>query len=196
MKQANTKLGDPQAVLEYAAELLNQQLWCWGRDIEFKEDNLLLRRGFQRTRLGEDTSSIYRLELSSESRVVLRGFCVFFGQGGSGGLFLRRFEFSPKFSVDADISESNWRTDDFSAFKPPTQDQLSPCHSLLLGVVDWIRRYETWIAETLGTDYRKRTLRKWNAIVPADEMVAAWRKLSLTISESPGLFLVNPNNDQ
>ena len=186
---------DQAKALEHATGLLNQQLWCWGRDIEFADDNLLLRHGFQRTRLSEDTSSIYRLELSPESRVMLRGFCVFFGQDGLGGLFVRRFGFCPRFSSEADLTENEWRADDFSAFRPPVVDQVSVCHSLLLGLVNWIRDYEAWIVECEGLDYRTSTLVNWKSVVTAAEMVPAWNKLSLAISDTPGPFLMNASDD-
>ena len=112
---------DLSIALEQATGLLNQQLWCWGQDIEYAKGNLLIRYGFDRTRLSEGTSSVYRLELSPESRVILRGFCVFFGQDGLGGLFIRRFGFSPKFSTDGDVTEEVWRADDFGRFQPPSK---------------------------------------------------------------------------
>jgi RNA polymerase-binding transcription factor DksA len=94
--------------------LLNQQLWCWGQDALFAGGNLLVRHGFQRTARPTDQlgSSIYRLELGGNRRIVLRGFGVFIGDDRRGGMFLKRFEFSPWITPSADLRTLAWQVDD------------------------------------------------------------------------------------
>ena len=99
---------------QQAAWLLNQQIWCWGRDIEFAEQNLLVQYGFQRIEkpAGSRAASIYRLKLSPTKRVVLRGFGIFWGDDRLGGVFLCRFGFAPRLTLDADLVRPAWSTDD------------------------------------------------------------------------------------
>ena len=180
--------------LQQAADLLNQQLWCWGQDIE-ASGNLLVCHGFRRIEKppGASAASIYRLELSPTSRVILRGFGIFFGHDPSGGVFLPRFEFAPLFSPEADLSRPAWKSQDLPPLTSPSGYELACCQSLLLTLTDWIRRYEIWIAEHVGIDYRNRTLAPWKAnhdsVVPAEEMAVAWRVLGLAISEQPERFI-------
>ena len=181
---------------QQAAWLLNQQIWCWGRDIEFAEQNLLIQYGFQRIEkpAGSRAASIYRLKLSPTKRVVLRGFGIFLGDDRLGGVFLRRFDFAPKLTFDSDLSRPAWSTDDL----PQLQQALSNldftrCQQLLLALTDWIRAYEVWIIKNVGIAYRQSTLRDWNPkgerVVPAEEMAVAWRGLGTAIADDPWRFI-------
>ena len=174
---------------QFAASLLNQQIWCWGRDIECTEGNLPVRHGFQRIEKpkGCDASSLYRLNLSPTSRVILRGFGVFCGDDRWGGVFLRRFGFVPQFTPESDLLRPAWSLEDLPQLALPSKDQMSDCRHLLLTLVDWIRQYEVWIAESVGIAYRRETLRTWNAkhdvLVRAEEMSAAWRILGTALAD-------------
>ncbi len=181
--------------LQWAVSLLNQQLWCWGQDIEASKGNLLVCHGFQRIEKppGTSAASIYRLELSPTSRVILRGFGVFFGGDRRGGVFLPRFEFTPKFSLEPDLSPPAWNSQDLQPLTSPRGVEMACCQSLLLTLIDWIRRYEVWIVKHAGIKYRNRTLTAWKAkhgtVVPAEEPAAAWRILGLAVSERPAQFI-------
>lgn len=174
-----------------AASLLNQQLWCWGRDIEASSGNLLVAHGFQRIAKpkGVSAASIYRLDLTPSSRVILRGFGVFFGDDRWGGVFLPRFEFTPQFSAEPDLSRPAWSSDDLPSLRRPRKGQMPWCQRLMLDLIDWIRRYEIWIAAHQGVTYRHETLVDWKAkhesVVPAEEIAVAWRLLGLAISLHP-----------
>ena len=87
-----------------AIDLLSQQCWCWGRDILRPSGNWLLESGFERVEAPphlENCSSVYRRPLPDNSSVILRGFGVFLGQTGKGGVFLPRFQFTPRYSREA-----------------------------------------------------------------------------------------------
>ncbi len=191
---SESRVGRPPTP-QQAANLLNQQLWCWGRDIEASTGNLLVRHGFQRIEKprGSSSSSIYRLDLSPTSRVILRGFGVFIGDDRWGGLFLPRFEFRPQLSPEPDLAVPAWSPEDLPPLKSPRVDQLAPCQSLLLALIDCIRRYELWIAEHAGIRYRGRTLVPWKtnhaSVVPAEEIAAAWELLGEAVAEQPRHFI-------
>ena len=180
---------------QQATNLLNQQLWCWGRDIEAAKGNLLVRYGFQRIEKprGSSASSIYRLESSPTSRVILRGFGVFFGDDRWGGLFLPRFEFTPQLSPEPDLARPAWSPEDLPPLALPRADQLTHCQTLLLALIDWIHHYELWIAEHAGIQYRSRTLTTWKtnheSVVPAEETAMAWELLGVAIEERPEHFI-------
>ena len=74
-------------LLEHAAALLSQQVWCWGRDILRPEGNWLLEFGFDRIEPPANRkhcASVYALAMPRRRCVVLRGFGVFYGDGQWG----------------------------------------------------------------------------------------------------------------
>ena len=65
-----------------AVDLLNQQIWYWGRDICKEEGNLLLEIGFERIEpppTSDAVSSVYSLELPGNRNIILRGYGIFYG---------------------------------------------------------------------------------------------------------------------
>jgi hypothetical protein len=80
-----------------ASVLLDQQMWCWGRDIVRSEGNLLLQFGFRKERPPATVSgcTAYILTPFPGCQLILWGFGLFFGLESSGGVFLRRYEFKP-----------------------------------------------------------------------------------------------------
>ena len=179
---------------QQAASLLNQQIWCWGQDILSSKGNLLVRHGFQRTEkpAGSNFASLYRLELPPESRVILRGFGVFFGDNRWGGVFLRRFDFKPQLTPSSDFSRPPWSVEDLPPLVSPREDRVRDCQHLLLELTDWIHQYESWIAEKVGLDYRAETLLPWsekNDSVPPEQMADAWRMLGAAVSDHPEHFI-------
>ena len=193
--QTDAITADLVRIAQQPATLLNQQIWCWGQDIEAAGGNLLVHYGFQRIEKPPEStgSSLYRMKLPLTSRVILRGFGVFIGDDRNGGVFLPRFEFTPKFSIESDFSDATWHAEDLSAFSKPSQDQVSSCQKLLLTLIEWIHRYEVWIANKAGYEYRNETLINWKkkhgSVIPAEEMAAAWRVLGSAVSEQPKRFI-------
>ena len=183
--------------LKYAAALLNQQIWCWGQDIERQEGNWLLELGFQRLSPPverEDCSSVYLLEMENNQRITLRGFGVFFGDDRRGGVFMDRYRFSPRYSTDSRLECPPWSNRDVPAMNLPSQSQRSNCLFLLLDLMDWIRRYEVEIIRRLGIEYRENSLLKWNdgqrPCIPAEQVTSAWREVSLFVASRFDLLLI------
>ena len=192
----NDPFGVPNS-RQQAASLLNQQIWCWGRDIECSDGNLLVRHGLQRVErpAGSDAASLYRLDLSPSLRVILRGFGVFCGDDRWGGVFLRRFDFAPQLAPEPDLSRPPWSVQDLPPLVSPRADQVPCCQRLLLTLIDWIRQYEVWIAKQVGIAYRTETLLDWNTkhgtVVPAEEISFAWRMLGVAVSDHPEHFITS-----
>ncbi|MEM7454131.1 MAG: hypothetical protein AAF456_07225 [Planctomycetota bacterium] len=180
---------------DLASSLLSQQIWCWGRDIESCYGNLLKRYGFLRFEkpAGSRATSIYRLELTDSIRIILRGFGIFYGDDRRGGLFLPRFEFKPELMPASDLKEHFWFPADLPPLRLPRAEEAGACKEMLLGLVDWIGRYEAWIADGFGTTYRLDTLLDWNpegaAVFPGDQLVGTWRRIRDEICEEPQLYV-------
>ena len=179
---------------QQAASLLGQQIWCWGRDIEGPAGNLLVQYGFQRIEkpAGSNAASLYRLDLSPTSRVILRGFGLFRGDNRWGGVFLRRFDFKPQFTSQADLSRAPWLVADLPPLVSPRGDQVPCCQRLLLTLIDWVHQYEVWIVEHAGIDSRAETLLDWSgkdASVPPEKMACAWRMLGAAVADHPEHFI-------
>ena len=190
------------ALRKQATNLLNQQIWCWGRDIECSGGNWLVRHGFERIEkpAGSNAASLYRLDLSPTSRIILRGFGVFVGDERWGGLFLRRFDFAPQLTPAPDLSQPVWMAGDLPPLVSPGADQVPNCQRLLLTLIDWIRSYEVWIAEQAGVAYRSEMLVDWSkkhgTVVPAEEIAFAWRLLGVAVSDNPAQFIPNINKSE
>lgn len=179
-----------------AADLFSQQIWCWERDIESAEGNLLLRHGFERIEKPPSTqaNSIYRLNITSAARIVLRGFGVFYGADDIGGIFVRRYGFSPQLTHLSDLTKPAWCLDDLPPLRQPTAVDVPSCQQLLLDLTAWVRQYEVWIDEQLGIAYRWATLAPWQiagkSFIPAEEMAAAWRRLGIALANQPERYIV------
>lgn len=175
-----TRLGQgwclPSTIRKFGSNLLAQQIWCWGQDIEHPDDNLLTQFGFQRHRDHENNrSSCYRLDQGS-LHIALWGFGLFFGAKDQGGLYLGRFEFDPVWSPLEQIPGSIHWPDDLPEFcRPSGSDQWKNARQLLSSLSNWIADYEEWVAQTIDIDYRKRCVESWlRPFVKAEQMSQAW----------------------
>ena len=185
--------GEPiskRELVKRGVDLLSQQIWCWGRDILRPEGNWLLEVGFHRLEAPADRkscSSVYTLQLPPGRRVVLRGFGVFYGDDRLGGVFLPRFEFSPRYTPHATLACPPWSTAELPGLGPPNASQRDAYASLTLALIDWIGGYEADVADRLGTEYRQATLDEWDKAkrppMPAEEIVGAWRTLGAAAAE-------------
>ncbi len=176
-------------LLQKAITLLNQQCWCWGRDILRPEGNWLVEIGFTRLEPPpefKESSSVYQMSLPNDCLVVLRGFGVFFGQAPLGSVFLHRFEFLPQFSRTSAPSCPAWTDEQLPETELPGDCNRNERGLLLLKLIDWIQQYEINVERRLGLGYRRQTLAKWNdgkrLVIPAESIAAQWRRLSIEIA--------------
>jgi hypothetical protein len=171
-----------EAACRTASLLLDQQMWCFGQDIRNPEGNVLLRFGFQRHRHPDSvgSSSVYVLTPYPSSQLVLWGFGLFYGQGTCGGMFLKRYQFNPVWTLHAQLPQVVWEPSEFPELQPATTPQeRQSIHRLLLGAVRWITGYELWVHETYGPNYRRQCLRQWHkAAVSAEAIAEAWQQLA------------------
>lgn len=69
---------------------------------------------------------------------------------------------------------------------------------LLLTLVDWVRQYEIWIADSVGLAYRHESLVPWDTkhgtVIPAGSMATAWGTLGADVAEHPEDYLPRNGN--
>ena len=165
-----------------AAALFDQQMWCLGRDIARPEGNVLLDLGMCRYRPPDLTRSgtLYAATVEPAGSLFLWGFGAMYAAPGLGGVFVRRYGFTPRLSA---------RESAVGVFTP---DQLGPLTgpasphdyrrlwTLLPRLVGWFAGYEHWVAERFGTAYREHCLAargKANA-APARDMARDWDRVA------------------
>lgn len=169
------------------ASLLDQQLWCFGRDIRHSDGNLLIRFGFERSPAPNPVteSSAYLLRGRSGCQTVLWGFGLFYGEEGYGGIFLRRYASAPRWTVAHRVPECVWKPEGLSSMNWPcnAQEQALANH-LFEGAAAWLAEYEEWVLNIAGIDYRHACLRRWTKKFVAPELVPQeWRRIAAAIKE-------------
>ena len=186
-------------LLKQAVTLFSQQVWCWGQDILRPEGNWLKAVGFHRIAPPSSQKgcpSIYSLALPEARYLILRGFGVFYGDHRYGGIFLPRYKFRPEYTMQSRLMKQPWTHADLPKLRIPTKADRANCASLTLDLIDWIRGYETKVAEILGRDYRQSTLAQWDngsrPVIPAEEMAHQWRLLGISIAGDLPTILPNP----
>jgi len=171
----------PRPVRRFGRRLMEQQVWCWGRDVEYPNGNLLMRFGFERhrDRSTDDRSTCYRLD-RDQLHVSLWGFGMFFGRRDLGGLYIDRFQFCPKWAPVESLSLAIHWPDELPAFaRPRGRSQWQRARKLWKSSLLWMANYETWVHSTVGLDYRRECVEHWlRPFVRAEKTSAAWRFLS------------------
>lgn len=171
----------PRTVRNFGLELMSQQLWCWGRDIENSDGNLLMQYGFGRHRYcgNSDMSTCYRLD-DGALHVCMWGFGIFFGRRDLGGLYLGRFDFCPKWAPVESLSLAIHSAADLPNFvRPRGRVQWQVARKLWKSLCQWIAGYEQWVRATEGVRYRRECVESWmRPFVRADRMASAWHFLS------------------
>lgn len=164
-----------------AVALLDQQLWCWGRDIARPEGNILLGFGMCRYRSSEPgpDRTAYTGRVAGDGVVWLWGFGLVYCLPDLGGVFLRRYGFDPV--LVAEPRHPVHRPEHLAPFvRPTTARQRANAWKLVRAAAGWIAGYEHWVAETFGTAYREGTLaaRDKPPVVAAKEMAQSWEQLA------------------
>ncbi|MBM4259907.1 MAG: hypothetical protein FJ145_00525 [Deltaproteobacteria bacterium] len=161
--------------------LFDQQIWCWGCDVENPHGNLLLRYGFKRRRppKGRDGCSQYSLALE-RGEIRLWGWGVLCRLGGRG-IFLRRYRFFPQLRPPARLRAMVFLPNQVAPLcDPVSEPEQKAARARLAELCWWIAGYERWIARNCGSDYRKTALDKWHKPLGAyaHEMAQTWQVIA------------------
>ena len=169
-------------VRRWAAGLLEQQFWCWGRDITRPEGNVLLDLGMCRHRAPnlKQGCSQYTGGGADNATVILWGFGLIYSVPEVGNLFLRRYKFSPLLVERLPPSPIHDVSDLIGCIRPWSRDCWRVVRLLVRGAASWIAHHEHWVAENLGVAYRESALkvRGKPAVVSAKEMASSWEWLA------------------
>ncbi|MDW8233758.1 MAG: hypothetical protein RMJ54_13350 [Roseiflexaceae bacterium] len=174
----------PAHLQQHGAELLHLQCWLWGCDIRRSEGNLLLEYGFRRQRppAGATGSSAYLRTADRDTVIVLWGFGAFCGSPVNGGVYLKRYEFAPRYIPRIDTQRLPWLPDQVHAavipLEPDVQQQM---HRQFISLLEWIAQYETWVIERCSLDYRRECAASWNGPpfrIPVERLIEEWQCLA------------------
>jgi hypothetical protein len=172
----------PTALIRLGCEFLDQQMWCWGRDIRHPGGNVLCRYGFLPLRppTPDHGSTAYILTPNPELTIVLWGFGLFYSDSEPTGMFLKRCEFTPRLTSTGAPPRAVWAPEQLPSLRDPeTSDEWTRLQSLFTAALHWIASYEQWVTHTLGLNYRRRCVAGWSrAVVAAEAMAATWRQLA------------------
>ncbi len=172
--------------------LLDQQMWCWGRDIVEPPDNRLCAFGgaYHSCPLVPKTSSRYEWigpgRRSTESvQVVLWAFGLIYTEGDRS-VYVRRHGFDPKLCLERIDISRHWSPDCLTEWRTPGgAAAVASCRELTVGLCEWIARYEAWIQAREGNQRRELTLAAWKKpVCAAGETSRAWLELAETITRA------------
>ena len=171
---------EPQIKL-LGENLMNHQCWDFGRDILHPSGNLLIHFGFERFGVpkGKTGGNSYRIDLDENSELVIWGFGIFLGESETGGIFINRFDFSPKilntFRLNLPITESTQLP---HSRKPLNSNEGKTALEKTKRIVDWLIGYESWVEKICGKNWRKQCLDDWGkATLEPDEIKSGWEDL-------------------
>ncbi|QDT56566.1 hypothetical protein Pan44_46220 [Caulifigura coniformis] len=201
-EQARGTLGSRRRVVEidrdsedspnrFAVDLINQQLWCWGCDARDPVGNRLVKHGFRRLPppVGIEAPSIYWLDNSSRSRLVLHAYGVFFGNDQLGSIFLRRHSLRPEYHILSRPSALNWLE---SAAPEPAHEKATnraATIALTSRMSRVIADYEQLIADDFGTECRLCDVARWHPrdgrVFRGDQLASAWLRLAHIAENQP-----------
>ncbi len=138
-----------------AGELLHQQLYVLGRDIESKHGNLLVHYGAKKTCAPNGCAvSLYTFRLAGGSQLALRGFGVFIGSGRLGGLFMHRYQVEPRWMPRAVFEPIVWLPKQMPPTRRVRKAESKVAMELVHHVFSFFWCYENWIREQFGKHYR------------------------------------------
>lgn len=173
----------PSKVRKLGSKLLDQQMWCWGRDIVRPGGNALISYGFVRERPpeGVTASSSYVFHPAPGREFKVWGFGLLYSEaslGDLGGVYLGRRGFSPKM-IGGPVRDV-WKPRQLpEGRRARTAEEGEMVRHLLRGALFRIAAYERWALEELGLSHREQCVATWHKeTVPAEEIPGAWERLA------------------
>jgi hypothetical protein len=160
------------------ASLLDQQMWCLGRDCA-GSSNLLLEAGFRRTRSPDGRCSQYEKSVHG-GLLVLWGFgALFHPTGGDAAVFLDRDRFGPeRVEISALAAPAHGR----SELNPrwPEESEREQVLELAARLARLLGEYEAAALARLGVDRRAQDLasRSRPPRFTPEEVPVRWTRLA------------------
>lgn len=168
------------------ATLLHQQCWCWGQDVKRRCGNLLLAYGLERVRPpnGVDASSRYQLRLDARRFITLWGFGAVATDLTRGTLYLNRFEFRPTLLANRIVDRPIHAPSELPSGRlPASRSELDSASRLAVQFCQFVSAYESWVAESLGLEYRRASLAGFSGLkIAAESITTSWNTLAKRLS--------------
>lgn len=163
--------------------LLDQQFWCFGRDITLAPRNALVEYGFVRhpKPRGSYDGSCYAQRSRQGTVLALWGFGVYFAH--EQGILLTRRSSCPLVSDQALDPTGVWSPPDLRV-RSSALDDAPVVLPLMARLCRWFAQYETWILAQRPKSFGKLSLDGWKReVMPRSEMALAWEAFALELEE-------------
>ncbi|MDW8234819.1 MAG: hypothetical protein RMJ54_18765, partial [Roseiflexaceae bacterium] len=150
-----------------------------------------LEYGFRRQRppAGATGSSAYLRTADPDTVIVLWGFGAFCGSPVNSGVYLKRYEFAPRYVPRIDIQRLPWLPDQVRAAVIPSEpDVQQQMHRRFISLLEWIAQYETWVINRCGLAYRRQCVALWTGRpfrTPVERLVEEWQQLTQQCARLP-----------
>jgi hypothetical protein len=160
--------------------LFDQQLWCFGRDI-CEHGNLLKQYGFEkRTPPSQGCGgSEYALQSEKGCTITLWGYGAHVMRPSEGGVFIRRYTFSPRYTPIGYVPHGQWHLASWKSMRAPqnNEEEASTGRALIVWT-ECFSAYEAWVSRKAGAAYRAACVERWHkeAAVPGAAMQEEWIK--------------------
>lgn len=162
--------------------LLDQQWWCWGRDVARREGNLLLQLGMCRYRptVKSRDGTLYTALTPEGATIHLWGFGAYLVDESLGGLYLGRGGFAPRLSERPDALGLHTSDALLAISRPVDPCERGRARPLVEAFARWVAHYEHWIAENQGVAYRRTCLEAWDKkpACEARDMALSWETVA------------------
>lgn len=173
------------------AELLDQQMWFFGRDIQHPDGNLLLRFGFARERPPVEVSGTSRYAIITPTgSLTLWGWGALWRDREPFALLLRRHGPGPRLVAATNAPDQVWAHTALTNARAAASDEVGRVGTLLADFADWVHGYERWVRATCGESWRvecaelrPRHVRRKQVVAPA-QYVQRWQQMGRTVLAS------------
>lgn len=168
--------------IRFLSGLLDQQLWCFGKDIRRTQGNLLCQLGMCRIRpvSGGAGSTLYQARVRGGMVLSLWGFGVLLADTAGNAMWVKRYTFDP-FLLAAQPAGPVHNPRDLGAMRRPVnRTDAGIASGLVRDLASWMAAYEHWVAENLGAGYRQESLlgKPTVPVVRGREMAMTWERIS------------------
>lgn len=182
-----TWLSFPNSIRKLGVDLLNQQMWLFGCDIRRREGNLLLKYGFEKfcPPVNIKGSTCYCKYLGKPEWLMLWGFGLYLQNENEIGLFLKRYEFTPRLMK---FPSRVWNIEQMPCSHiPQCVDECEKSKSLMSKACAWMAEYETWVLQNAGPAYRKKCLDGWSLkmVCEPQEISSTWNQIAIACTDLP-----------
>ena len=161
--------------------LLDQQLWCLGRDVVELPGNALLQWGLERV---SPPSRVYHHSYYRGTRcgadVVLWSWGLYHRVQGGDAILLRRARLDPVFVDGTDPPEGVWTSELVVGRRlANTEAEVDRFLVAAARAFEWLAEYEHWVRREFGARHRVEVVSRWRSpVVVGEDIAGHWHRLA------------------